>query len=171
MKLRAHPNVVDLAEERRRRERAVPFVMSIPPGYRAVNVAPRSHPAAEALLAGLLLGIGERDNDAAMIAAGKRLADAAQERGEVARIGDNLPSVPNGNSKPTASDIGISRKENHGRPAASGWRQRPKWFRALLGTGQAFAALLRAARRRAGPICGRAPPLKPIPRRRLHFVA
>jgi len=46
----------------------------------------------------------------------RRLADeydAAQERGEVARIGDNLPNVPNGNSKPTAADIGIPRKEIH----------------------------------------------------------
>lgn len=46
----------------------------------------------------------------------RRLADeydAAQERGEVARIGDNLPSVPDGNSKATAADLGISRKEIH----------------------------------------------------------
>lgn len=49
-------------------------------------------------------------------AAKRRLADeydAAQDRGEVARIGDNLPNVPDGNSKPTAADIGISRKEIH----------------------------------------------------------
>lgn len=39
--------------------------------------------------------------------------DAAQEAGEVARIGDNLPSVTNGNSKPTAADIGLSRKDIH----------------------------------------------------------
>lgn len=46
----------------------------------------------------------------------RRLADeydAAQERGEVARIGDNLPSVPKRNSKPTAADVGLSRKEIH----------------------------------------------------------
>lgn len=40
--------------------------------------------------------------------------DAAQERGEVAKIGDNLPSVPKQNAKPpTASDIGLSRKDIH----------------------------------------------------------
>lgn len=39
--------------------------------------------------------------------------DAAQERGEVARIGDNLPSVPGRNAKPTAADVGLSRKEVH----------------------------------------------------------
>lgn len=46
----------------------------------------------------------------------RRLADeydAAQDRGEVAKIGDNLPSVPEQNSKPTATDIGLSRKEIH----------------------------------------------------------
>lgn len=49
-------------------------------------------------------------------AAKRRLADeydAAQERGEVARIGDNLPSVPDGNAKPTAADLGLSRKDIH----------------------------------------------------------
>lgn len=46
----------------------------------------------------------------------RRLADeydAAQERGEVAKIGDNLPRVPNGNSKPTAADIGLTGKDIH----------------------------------------------------------
>lgn len=46
----------------------------------------------------------------------RRLADeydAAQERGEVAKIGDNLPSVAKENSKPTANDLGISRKQIH----------------------------------------------------------
>lgn len=46
----------------------------------------------------------------------RRLADeydAAQDRGEVAKIGDNLPSVPKQNSKPIASDLGISRKDIH----------------------------------------------------------
>jgi hypothetical protein len=46
----------------------------------------------------------------------RRLADeydAAQDRGEVARIGDNLPSVPEQNSKPTAADIGLTRKDIH----------------------------------------------------------
>lgn len=41
--------------------------------------------------------------------------DAAQERGEVAKIGDNLPSVGNHNAnKPaTAADLGIRRDEIH----------------------------------------------------------
>lgn len=56
--------------------------------------------------------------DALEIEAGakRRLADeydAAQERGEVARIGDNLPSVPERNAKPKAADIGLSRKAVH----------------------------------------------------------
>lgn len=43
----------------------------------------------------------------------RRLADeydSAQDRGEVARLGDNLPSVPDGNSKPTTADLGFTRK-------------------------------------------------------------
>ena len=46
----------------------------------------------------------------------RRLADeydAAQQRGEVAKNGDNLPSVPKQNSKPTAADLGLSRKAIH----------------------------------------------------------
>ena len=39
-----------------------------------------SHPAAQALLAGLMQGIGEREKDEALLSAGKRLAEAA-ERG------------------------------------------------------------------------------------------
>lgn len=39
--------------------------------------------------------------------------DAAQERGEVARIGDNLPSVAGDNAKPTAADLGLRRDEIH----------------------------------------------------------
>jgi hypothetical protein len=50
-------------------------------------------------------------------AAKRRLADeydAAQERGEVARNGDNLPSVSKLNAKkPTAAEIGLSRKQIH----------------------------------------------------------
>ena len=38
----------------------------------------QSHPAAQALLAGLLQGIGERENDQQMQQAGNRLAKAAQ---------------------------------------------------------------------------------------------
>jgi hypothetical protein len=47
--------------------------------------------------------------DALEIEAGakRRLAD------EYARIGDNLPSVPDGNSQPTAADLGLSRKGIH----------------------------------------------------------
>jgi hypothetical protein len=81
MTLTAHPNVISLAEWRRMREQrrvanqsdddAVRFVMCVPP------VA--SHPAAQALLAGLLQGMGERDGDEALIEAGKRLARAAQK--------------------------------------------------------------------------------------------
>jgi hypothetical protein len=39
--------------------------------------------------------------------------DAAQARGEVARLGDNLPSVAAPNSKPTAADLGLRRDEIH----------------------------------------------------------
>ncbi len=39
--------------------------------------------------------------------------DAAQDRGEVARIGDNLPSVGDCNAKPTAADLGLRRDEIH----------------------------------------------------------
>lgn len=46
----------------------------------------------------------------------RRLADeydGAQQRGEVAKLGDNLPTVHEQNSKPTAADIGLSRREIH----------------------------------------------------------
>lgn len=46
----------------------------------------------------------------------RRLADeydAAQKRGEVAKIGDNLPRVPKENSKPTAEEIGLTHKSIH----------------------------------------------------------
>lgn len=39
--------------------------------------------------------------------------DAAQERGEVAKLGDNLPSVDKHNAKPTAADVGLRRDEIH----------------------------------------------------------
>jgi len=39
--------------------------------------------------------------------------DAAQERGEVAKLGDNLPSVDASNAKPTAADLGLRRDEIH----------------------------------------------------------
>jgi hypothetical protein len=105
VKLRVHPNVVALDEERRRRERCTPFVMCVPPPWFVARCtapaepAQASHPAAQALLAGVMLGIGERDKDAAMIAAGKRLAEAAQK----------------------------------GQPAASGRRWPAKWLRTFLG--------------------------------------
>lgn len=37
---------------------------------------------------------------------------AAQDRGEVATVGKPV-NVPDGNNKPTAADIGISRKDIH----------------------------------------------------------
>lgn len=43
--------------------------------------------------------------------------DGAQGRGEVAKNGDNLPSVPKHNSKPTAADVGLPRKQIHNAPA------------------------------------------------------
>lgn len=39
--------------------------------------------------------------------------DAAQERGEVARNGDNLPRIPKENSKATVADIGLTHKDIH----------------------------------------------------------
>ena len=39
--------------------------------------------------------------------------DAAQQRGEVAKLGDNLPSVVASNSKPTAADLGLRRDQIH----------------------------------------------------------
>jgi hypothetical protein len=76
MRLRAHHNVIDMAEARREREQRaaarVQFVDWCP-------APPPSHPAAQALLAGLLQGLGERDKDEAMADAGRRLAEAAQK--------------------------------------------------------------------------------------------
>jgi hypothetical protein len=46
-------------------------------GWRAAS--PPSHPAAQALLGGLLQGIGERENDEAMADAGRRLGEAAEK--------------------------------------------------------------------------------------------
>jgi hypothetical protein len=82
-------NVADLAEERRRREerqagepRAVSFIgwkpYSPPP-------VPKSDPMAQALLAGLMQGIGERSGDAQMVDAGRRLAEAAIEGHQAAQ--------------------------------------------------------------------------------------
>jgi hypothetical protein len=76
MRLRAHANVIPLSEERRAREQRaaarVCFVDWCP-------AQPPSHPAAQALLAGLLQDLGEREKDEAMADAGRRLAQAAQK--------------------------------------------------------------------------------------------
>jgi hypothetical protein len=70
--LKAHPNVISLDEERRRRAGAVMFEMRVPPGYRSIHVSPRLHPAAQTM--------GELENDRALIDACRRLTAAAQER-------------------------------------------------------------------------------------------
>jgi hypothetical protein len=152
MKLTAHPNVADLAEERRLREErraaetAVRYDMCVPLGFVpmfigfraqepeaappkhqfvpqltaqginellqspdmaehvkryagvAENAPSPSHPAAQALLAGLMQGMGEREKDQALIDAGRRLAEAAQ----------------------------------NGQQAAPERRWRPRWLRAVL---------------------------------------
>lgn len=49
----------------------------------------------------------------ASLEAGDDEYDAAQERGEIAKIGDNLPRITKQNSKPTAADIGLSSKDIH----------------------------------------------------------
>jgi hypothetical protein len=74
--LRAHHNVIPLAESRRERERQSGPVMVFA-DWSAAPTAP-SHPAAQALLAGLMQGIGEREKDEALLDAGRRLAEAAQ---------------------------------------------------------------------------------------------
>jgi hypothetical protein len=111
VRLRAHPNVISLADERRAREQRaaarlqlvgwrVPPDMLTPEEIAALrrrakeNAAyfreafahlrpspppPPSHPAAQALLAGIMQGVGERAKDEAMAEAGKRLAEVAQK--------------------------------------------------------------------------------------------
>jgi hypothetical protein len=64
------------------------------------------HKPLSAVPAGVLIEAGAK----------RRLADeydAAQERGEVARNGDNLPRVSKHNSKPTAADIGLTNQQIH----------------------------------------------------------
>lgn len=66
----------------------------------------------------LVAKVRQSQADAASIEAraSMRLADeydAAQERGEVAALGDNLPRVVDHNSKATAADIGLRRDEIH----------------------------------------------------------
>jgi hypothetical protein len=78
MRLRAHANVIPLSEARRAREqRAAARLQFV--GWRATS--PPSHPAAQALLAGIMQGVGERETDEAMAEAGKRLAEAARKDG------------------------------------------------------------------------------------------
>ena len=48
----------------------------------------RSHPAAQALLAGLMQGIGEKHGDQAMVDAGERLAAMALKASGVAEKGE-----------------------------------------------------------------------------------
>jgi hypothetical protein len=82
MRLRAHPNVISLAEQRGAREhQSEPVVLFV--DWSAAPAVP-SHPAAQALLAGLMEGVGERTKDEAMADAGKRLAEAAQKGRAVA---------------------------------------------------------------------------------------
>ena len=86
--LRAHPNVIPIAEERQRRrdaERAdepVRITVCAPPGcfvdWRS-EPSRKSHPAAQALLAGLMQGTGERERDAALASAGQWLRQAATQ--------------------------------------------------------------------------------------------
>jgi hypothetical protein len=84
-------------------------------------------------------------------AAKRRLADeydAAQERGEVARNGDNRTSVPKQNSKPTAKDIGLSRKDIHeARIIRDAEKADPGIVRRTLD------AVMAAGRNRARPPC------------------
>jgi hypothetical protein len=76
LKLSAHPNVADLAEERRLRTKSDEAPMLFV-GFR--TAPPPSHPAAQALLAGIMQGAGEREKDEALLDAGQRLAEAAQK--------------------------------------------------------------------------------------------
>jgi hypothetical protein len=91
MKLRAHHNVIPLDEERRVREQqravdeAVIFV-----DWTTTTSAP-SHPAAQALLAGIMQGIGEREKDEALLDAGRRLGEAATRKPV-----DAAPAAPRG---------------------------------------------------------------------------
>jgi hypothetical protein len=81
--LRAHANIIPLSEARRAREQQaaarVQFV-----GWRATS--PPSHPAAQALLAGIMQGIGERANDGPLFDAGKRLAEVARKASAKVRV-------------------------------------------------------------------------------------
>jgi hypothetical protein len=96
MRLRVYPNVVSLDEERRQRQAANVTDEAyrfhtlggmVFGGIRAQEPEtapppPPSHPAAQALLAGLMQGWGERENDPALLDAGKRLAETAQKEFE-----------------------------------------------------------------------------------------
>jgi hypothetical protein len=106
MKLTAYPNVTSLAEERRLRGRRHLEAMSdeefsrhmmagmVFPNFRAQEpeaAPPRSNPAAQALLAGILQGVGEREKDEALLDAGKRLGDAAQKGQQASPEGRQRP--------------------------------------------------------------------------------
>jgi hypothetical protein len=77
MRLKAHDNVADLAEERRLRAKPEGPLLFV--GY--CTAPPPSHPAAQALLAGIMQGVGERDGNAAMLDAGRRLAEGGGASG------------------------------------------------------------------------------------------
>ena len=90
--LRAHPNVIDMAEWKCRRMSSQPVRFEFI-GWRAAAQSagpPPSHSAAQALLAGLMQGMGERQNDPALLDAGKRLAEAARK----AQPSDDPPEAP-----------------------------------------------------------------------------
>jgi hypothetical protein len=124
MKLRAHHNVVNLDEERRRRERCAPFVMCVPPPWfcaapdlltaREIEAIRRRAKENSAFyqkaFAHLKPGpcTSLRENDLALIDACRRPAEAAQEA----------------------------------HAAASGARWRANWLLGLLGAGQALTAVL-----------------------------
>ena len=52
-----------------------------------------SHPTAQALLAGLMQGIGEREKDKALVSAGRKLAEAAER--ETRRLNNQIAKSQN----------------------------------------------------------------------------
>jgi hypothetical protein len=67
------PKVANLKRERLARMPPVVFV-----NYKSASPSPRSHPAAQALLAGVMQGMGEREKDEALQSAGATLGRQAQ---------------------------------------------------------------------------------------------
>jgi hypothetical protein len=110
-----------------------------------------------------------------MAHAKRRLAEeyeAAQERGDVAKIGDNLPSVTKQNSKPTTADIGMSRKEIHeGRLIRDAEQIEPGIVRRTLdaAAGRAGGTVEAVAGSGPGGKCQSAPPQRAAPWRRRHL--